>query len=225
MNTNTKKRWQSAYDSQDAPETLEGGLRQFNGYRHPRTYALLQSSIQQATRHWQNREVLDAGCGSGDTGSFLKGKNHVTGLDFSHQMLRHAQTIYPHVLLADVENLPVRNASYDGVLAVGVWQCLAPDTPFLSEVARVLRPKGEAVLGWVLNGDYLLYRKGVTFRLDPTVQLSLLTRPTIPDLLAQVGLDIVAWYSVLFPLGVYQNIPALLSSFLPAYTIRCKIKR
>ncbi|MBZ0305148.1 MAG: methyltransferase domain-containing protein, partial [Anaerolineae bacterium] len=186
--------------------------------RHPRTYALLQSSIHKATRHWQNFEVLDAGCGSGDTGRFLTDKNRVTGLDFSHQMLKYA--VYSRVLMADVEQLPFKRASFDGVLAVGVWQCLTPETPFLQEVTRVLRPNGEAVFGWILNRDYLLYRKGVTFRLDPEVTLSLLTRQHISLLLKQAGLQVIEFYAVLFPLGVWQL--RGLSPLVPAYTVRCK---
>lgn len=219
-----KLRWQNAYNRQTKPENLEGGIRQFNGYRHPRAYALLQTSIQKATRHWQNFEVLDAGCGSGDTGQFLQGKNRVTGLDFSHQMLSYAKQIYGNVLLADVEQLPVKSASFDGVLAVGVWQCLAPDTPFLHEITRVLRPNGEAVLGWILNADYLLYRRGVRFRLDPEVKLSLLTANNIAVLLEQAGLRIIDRYSALFPLGVWKV--RGLSPFVPAYTIRAaRIRR
>lgn len=224
MGLNTKKRWQNAYDAQADPDTLEGGARQFNGYRHPRTYALLQSSIQKATHTWQNRDVLDAGCGSGYTGRFLKEKNRVMGLDFSHQMLKHAKSTYQHVLLADVEKLPFQSRSFDGLLAVGVWQCLAPNTPFLREVARVLRPNGEAVFGWVLNADYLLYRKGVTFRLDPTVQLSLLNQRNIPGLLAEAGLEIIEIFPVLFPLGVLKmsHTPRWLQPLVPAYTVKCK---
>lgn len=219
-----KLRWQNAYNRQTEPENLEGGIRQFNGYRHPRTYALLQTSIQKATRHWQNFEVLDAGCGSGDTGQFLQEKNRVTGLDFSHQMLSYAKQVYGNVLLADVEQLPVKSASFDGVLAVGVWQCLAPDTPFLHEITRVLRPNGEAVLGWILNADYLLYRRGVSFRLDPDVKLSLLTAKNIAVLLEQAGLRIIDRYSALFPLGVWKV--RGLSPFVPAYTIRAaRIRR
>lgn len=214
----SKLRWQNAYNQQQDPDSLEGGLRQFNGYRHPRTYALLKSSIQKATHHWHNFDVLDAGCGSGDTGRFLTAKNRVTGLDFSHQMLKHA--VYPRVLLADVEQMPLKSQSFDGVLAVGVWQCLRPETPFLQEVARVLRPNGEAVFGWILNRDYLLYRKGVTFRLDPNVQLSLLTRQNISLLLNRAGLQVVELYAVLFPLGVWKL--RGLSPLIPAYTVRCK---
>jgi hypothetical protein len=104
-----------------------------------------------------------------------------------------------------------------------VWQCLAPDTPFLSEVARVARR--EVVFGWVLNADYVLYRRGVTFRLDPTVQLSLLSQSNIPALLQDAGLEITSIYPVLFPLAVLKmkHTPRWLRPFVPAYTIRCAV--
>jgi len=222
-----KSRWQVAYNRQLSPQELEGGVRQFNGYRHPRTHALLMNSLRKATRGWQNLNILDAGCGSGDTGSFLTANNQVTGLDFSQRMAHHAKQVYNRMTLGDVEQLPFADNSFDALLATGVWQCLAPDTPFLHEVARVVKSGGEAIFGWVLNRDYLLYRKGVTFRLDPQVKMNLLTATELPSLLAEAGLQITRLYSVLFPLGVInsQKAPLWLRSLVPAYTVHCRIEK
>lgn len=216
-----KARWRHAYDTQAHPDTLPGGIRQFNGYRQARLYALLRQSIQQATADWQGWRVLDAGCGSGDTGGFLAAHNSVTGVDFSRQMLHYAQRVYPSVALADVEALPFAAGSFDGLLAVGLWQCLPADTPFLGEVARVLRPGGAAVLGWVLNRDFLLYRGGVRFRLDPSVSMTLYAAGEIAPRLAAAGLRLTACYGALFPLGVVGRIPAFLRPFIPAFTVQC----
>jgi len=218
-----KSRWRRAYDTQAPPETLDGGIRQFNGYRQPRLYAMLGASLRQATATWQGRRVLDAGCGSGDTGGFLARGNKVTGLDFSRQMAGYARRVYGDVVVGDVEALPFADASFDGVLAVGVWQCLATDTPFLREAARVLRPGGQVVLGWVLNADYLLYRRGVRFRLDPAVPLSLLSAPQIAPLLAGAGLRVLRFYAAWFPLRVLAlgAVPRWLRPLVPAYTVVC----
>jgi SAM-dependent methyltransferase len=222
--THTKARWQAAYNTQSAPESLGGGLRQFNGYRHPRLYAMLMTGLRRATQTWQNWDVLDAGCGSGDTGGFLAEQNRVTGLDFSWQMAGYAQRIYERVTVGDVEQLPFERESFDGVLAVGVWQCLTPNTPFLAEAARVLRPAGQVVLGWILNREYVLYRRGVRFRLDPTVHLNLLTTTEIPYRLAAAGLQVERVYAAVFPLGVVglKHIPRWLATLVPAYTVLCR---
>lgn len=214
----TKRRWQTAYDQQSIAEGEN--WRDFNGYRSARTYAMLCTSITRATRDWHNWRVLDAGSGSGYTGQFLTQHNRVTGLDFSHTMAGHARSVYENVLVGDVENLPLPTNSLDGLMAVGVWQCLSPDTPFIQEAARVVRPGGEVVLGWVLNADFLLYRRGVHFRLDPTVELSLLTLDQMLSLASHF--DLIEIYAVLFPLRVLrlQQVPRWLRPFIPAYTLR-----
>jgi|GEM_PF-5318969 len=226
MTHSNKSRWQIAYNNQAAPDHLAGGFREFNGYRLPRTYVLLQHSIQRATATWRGQVILDAGCGSGDTGSFLTTHNTVTGVDFSHQMAFYAhQRHYPQTGVADVEHLPFRDQVFDGLLAVGVWQCLPPQSAFLSEAARVVRVGGEVVFGWVLNADYLLYRRGVHFRLDPEVELRLLDVPTMHHELAVAGLDVIEWYGVVFPFGVvrWQTVPRWASPFMPALTVRCRV--
>lgn len=214
-----KTRWQTAYNKQPLPSDSHEGWRGFNGYRHPRTYDLLHQSLRLATAEWRGWRVLDAGCGSGDTGGFLTAQNEVIGGDFSHQMARAARRVYPHVTLADVERLPFPADSFDGLIASGVWQCLPPESAFPAEIARVLRPNGQAVLGWVLNQNYLLYRRGVHFRLDPEVTMTLYSPAEIRARLAAVGLRVVALYGALFPLRLIKNPPDISAALFPAYTV------
>jgi ubiquinone/menaquinone biosynthesis C-methylase UbiE len=214
----TKFRWKAAYDAQAFPS--DGGWRDFNGYRHPRIYKLLIESLRRATSHWQDMDILDAGCGSGDTGGFLAEQNRVVGTDFSLQMGRAACRVYSEVALGDVERLPFAAASFDGLVASGVWQCLPMDSPFLSEAARVLKPGGELVLAWVLNRDYLLYKNNEPhFRLDPEVKLTLYTASNIPSQLAVAGLRLKRFYAALFPFAVVRGAPRWLRAFVPAYTL------
>jgi SAM-dependent methyltransferase len=213
-----KGRWQRAYDQQPPPESLDGGLRQFNGYRNARLYAMLQASLQRATAHWRGWRILDAGCGSGDTHRFLTAHNQIVGVDFSRQMARYAARHYAAVSVGDVEQLPFRTGQFDAVIATGVWQCLPTASPFLSELQRVVRPGGEVVLGWMLNREYLLYRRGVHFRLDPQVQLTLYSRPEIEQQLAANGWRVIQMQGALFPLGLV-GVAGLLRPFLAAYTV------
>ena len=220
-----KQRIQHHYESQPTPDAMAGGIRDFNGYRSARTYHLLIDSLQKAAQDWRDLDVLDAGCGSGDTGHFLAEHNRVVGLDFSRQMARFAKEHYPRVGVGDVEQLPFPNAAFDGVLASGVWQCLAPDTPFLSEVARVLRPGGRAVFGWMLNREFLLYRRGVHLRADPSVQLTRLSSAEIPRLLAEAGLQTEHLFPVVFPLGVFRlktRVPFVMRPLIAGYTVSCR---
>ena len=220
-----KRRIKHHYETQPTPDAIEGGVRAFNGYRTARTYHLLLDGLQKATRDWRDLDVLDAGCGSGDTGSFLAAHNRVVGLDFSRQMARFARNHYTRVGVGDVERLPFADASFDGVLASGVWQCLAQDTPFLQEVARVLRPGGRAVFGWMLNREFVLYRRGVRLRADPSVQLSLLSAAEIPHYLRDAGLRVENLFPVLFPLGIFRmggRVPFWMRPFAAGYTVLCQ---
>lgn len=223
-----KTRWQHAYDHQPQPESLEGGIRQFNGYRHPRSYALLQKSLHAATQTWRDALILDAGSGSGDTNAFLKkDKNRMVALDFSSQMARYArQRHHERVTVGDVERLPFAANHFDALIATGVWQCLGAESPFLSEAARVVRPGGEVVLGWALNRDFIPYRRGVHFRLDPAVELRLLDAEDIPAMLRAAGLKLLAIHVVIFPLGVVrvQQVPLWLRWISPAFTLRCGVR-
>ena len=226
--TSRKQRVRHHYETQPTPDIMSGGVRAFNGYRLPRSYDLLLSSLQKATRDWRDWDVLDAGCGSGDTGSFLATHNRVTGMDFSHQMARYAHKHYGQVSLGDLERMPFADASFDGVLASGVWQCLAPDTPFLNEVARVLRPGGQAVFGWMLNREFVLYwRRGVVLRAAEPIQLTLLGAAEIPRYLTDAGLQVVNMFPVLFPLRVFRvktRVPVLMRPLVAGYTVLCRVQ-
>ena len=220
-----KGRIQQHYDTQPTPDQIEGGVRAFNGYRKERTYALLLDGLRQATHDWRDWDVLDAGCGSGDTGSFLVEHNRVVGLDFSRQMAQFARQHYPRMNVGDVERLPFADASFDGVLASGVWQCLAPDSSLLTEVARVLRPGGRAVFGWMLNQEFVLYWNGVKLRAvdEPLMTLS---AADIVRHLSTAGLRVEHLYPVVFPVGVYRmgaRVPFWLRPLAAGYTIRCRV--
>lgn len=219
---NFKPQWRAAYENQAPPDQLVGGLRQFNGYRHPRSYALLLNSLKRAAADWRGLNILDVGCGTGDTHRFLAEHNRLVGLDFSAQMLRHAQKHNPRVALGDGEHLPFAANSFQAAIATGLWQCLPSDSPFLSELRRVVGDEGQLILGWVLNADYLLYRRGVRFRLDPDVSLTLYRFEGIKAALSAAGWRLIEVQTVLFPFGAMAGTLAaqIMQPFAPAYTLR-----
>jgi len=73
----------------------------------------------------QFEKALDAGCGSGDLSLLLsKYVNHVVGIDLSHSMINIAkrqkadqQKTNMDFLVADLENLPFREQSFDVVVS------------------------------------------------------------------------------------------------------------
>ncbi len=100
--------------------------------------------------------VLEVGCGPGTMfGDFLAaGFTQVHGIDVSPEMIRQArQRIAGHPLrdrcdlrIADVEQLPYGNESFDAVVAMGVLEYLPTYSRALLEIRRVLRRGGRVVL-------------------------------------------------------------------------------
>jgi SAM-dependent methyltransferase len=215
-----KLRWRAAYEGQAPPESLPGGLRQYNGYRQARLYGLLQSGLQALTADWAGRRVLDLGCGTGDTNGFLAARNQVWGADFSLQMLSYARQQYPALAQADAEALPFADGSFEALIATGLWQCLAPQNRLLHEARRVLRPGGDLVLGWVLNADYPLYWRGVQFRLDPSVSLSLWSWGDLRAAAQAAGFEFVRARAALFPVGNIGQVGGPWRYAAPAFSVR-----
>ena len=65
------------------------------------------------------------------------------------------------------ENFPFADNQFDRVVSIDVLEHLADDQPFLSELRRVLRPGGKAVVT-VPNGDIRLLANQVKWRLGMT---------------------------------------------------------
>jgi demethylmenaquinone methyltransferase / 2-methoxy-6-polyprenyl-1,4-benzoquinol methylase len=118
-----------------------------------RRYDLLNDLMSAGLhRRWKRRlvklagnphDVLDLCCGTGDIA--LRFGGNVVGVDFTHEMLRVAQTRNGriHWLRADALRLPFADASFD-VVSVGYGlRNLADLETGLREIYRVLRPGGK----------------------------------------------------------------------------------
>ncbi len=114
------------------------------GYRAPATAAeLLARHIAPGSR------VLDAGCGTGLTGSALRrvGFDTVHGADISAPSLQIAagKGVYRSLVRADLlKPLPFPSGTFDAAICVGVLSYIAGDELF-RELSRVTR-KGGALL-------------------------------------------------------------------------------
>lgn len=92
---------------------------------------------------------LDLGCGTGWNISVLRGleyKRKAIGIDLSDGMLRFAKLKNMNVVRGDAQQLPFEDASFDGILAKGVLHHLSDVEEGVSEIARVLKPGGMAVM-------------------------------------------------------------------------------
>jgi 2-polyprenyl-3-methyl-5-hydroxy-6-metoxy-1,4-benzoquinol methylase len=92
----------------------------------------------------------------------------VTGADVSEAMVELARRRVPEATLvvAPVEHLPFEDGSFDAVAALGVLEFAQDVDAALTELGRVLRPKGLAVVSWPnFGGLYTAWRGGVVYRL------------------------------------------------------------
>jgi SAM-dependent methyltransferase len=100
----------------------------------------------------RGQTVLEVGCGAGvDLARFAKGGATVTGVDLSSSAIDLAranfaqQGLTADLRVADGEQLPFAEASFDFVFAHGVVQYTANPQRLIDEVRRVLKPGGNAV--------------------------------------------------------------------------------
>jgi methionine biosynthesis protein MetW len=114
--------------------------------------------------------VLDIGCGPGIIAYSIKTKlgAQVFGVDcdstFIEQTKSKGLTVYNCNLEAD--KLPFSNASFDYVLCIEVIEHLSKPENCLSEISRVLKPKGELILS-TPNLAALQYRFSIISGRDP----------------------------------------------------------
>ena len=101
---------------------------------------------------YAGRRVLDVGCGAGvDLARFARGGAFATGVDLAPSAIALARANFAQQGLAgqwcvaNGEELPFADASFDFVFAHGVVQYTADPERLVGECHRVLRPGGEAV--------------------------------------------------------------------------------
>lgn len=84
------------------------------------------------------KRVVDLGCGSGITLSWLDGER--VGIDFSQDLLRNAHK-GPDYIVADVEATPFRDQSFDLAICLDVAEHL-PSLRVVEEAHRILADDG-----------------------------------------------------------------------------------
>lgn len=97
----------------------------------------------------KGKKCLDAGCGSGrySVAMALHGASSITAIDISESGLKEASTRaagFPQISFkqASVLDLPFEDASFDFVWSAGVIHHAGDFDKALSELTRVLRPRG-----------------------------------------------------------------------------------
>ena len=182
----------------------------------------LHSLFEQLVPPGHGKSALDVGCGTGHQVSELGDRGYdVSGVDGSDEMLVVARKLNPGTKFqrADVESLPYDTSRFDLCLSLEVLRYLPDSQPAISELARVLKPGGEALVTaiptWNLNGYWLVNRVAGALKPGGLVTLKQYFT-TVGELQRQFGragfatVDIHAVY-----LGPINWVERLMPSLLP----------
>jgi ubiquinone/menaquinone biosynthesis C-methylase UbiE len=94
-----------------------------------------------------NSFILDLGCGTGFSLNVLKKAGfNIIGLDISFEMLKYAKDKKFNVVLANMNNLPFKNESFDYLVSISAiqWSDIKDYSKVLDEIKRVI--KKEAII-------------------------------------------------------------------------------
>ncbi|MGI9301730.1 MAG: class I SAM-dependent methyltransferase [Gammaproteobacteria bacterium] len=151
-----QKQWDTdpcgAYTVDDVPtETLEY-YRAIRKHRYDE-YAPWMGEAMAFSR-WQDKDVLEIGTGVGSDHFRLASQgNRMTALDLSREHLRHTsrhlelEGLRTAAIYGDAEGMQLEDESFDLVYSFGVLHHTPDIARALSEVKRVLRPQGTAIIG------------------------------------------------------------------------------
>ncbi|WP_456487124.1 class I SAM-dependent methyltransferase [Candidatus Alkanophaga liquidiphilum] len=95
-------------------------------------------------------KVLDLGAGTCHYGlGFLAYGCEVLCLDISKKMVRAARQKDAHVIVGDIEKLPIKGGCVDAAICVNALRYVDAET-LIKEIKRILKPKGKMLL---VDGD------------------------------------------------------------------------
>ena len=112
----------------------------------------------------QGLRILDAGCGDGSVGAHLARTNTVAGIDFSPNMASLARKIGLFSLVADMEELPFAEESFDVVFSVEPVTLVENPQACLTSLARLVKPGGCMVVSVINSRSVLRCAVGGLYR-------------------------------------------------------------
>lgn len=148
--------------------------------------------------------ILDAGCGTGLVGRYLLDRYpylKVNGCDGSAHRLHEAKLQSredQEFFEGSLENIPLPNNSYDGVVCRYVFEHLPNPIQVAQEFYRIIQPGGWV---YIINFDGILFNlshqssklREYLSQLENTLPFDLCIGRKIPQLLTQVGFKSVVW--------------------------------
>lgn len=149
-------------------ESFEKVLKDLE-YQTPQIMAQFLSKIYGEDSH-PKLHILDAGCGTGLCGKFLKSYARFFGLDgvdLSAQMLKKAKAkkVYNHLYCNDIISfLQKKKSSYDLIVSADVLTYFGRLDSFFEQVQKSLKKHGRILFSFTANEedekDYVLHKSG-----------------------------------------------------------------
>jgi SAM-dependent methyltransferase len=106
--------------------------------------------LRQSIENKKGLKILDIGCGTGETLSFLKDylpKPILYGVDSSPVAINYTKKRgHKNILKVDAKKLPFGNNTFDYILLLDVIEHIEDDTAILVEAKRVLKKKGKIII-------------------------------------------------------------------------------
>jgi ubiquinone/menaquinone biosynthesis C-methylase UbiE len=141
--------------------------------------------------------VLDLGCGAGEfTGELARAQATPIGADVAEAALERARASHPELAFRLVPidgRLPFEDNAFDLVWASEVIEHVADTARWLSEVRRVLKPRGRLLLTTPSHGRLRVALHGVERFSEPLGDhLHLYTKRSLADTLSEFGFTEVA---------------------------------
>lgn len=140
--------------------------------RHARHADVMLQILRDSLPSEKDGLVIDLGCGTGFlTRGLVSAGYRALGIDVSEQSLRVMHEFLPtaSVVQADAGQLPLESECADAVLCLGAWRHLPSPDAAASEIARVLRPDGIAIVSYfppAFGGVFHLKRTWLRSRLS-----------------------------------------------------------
>jgi len=100
----------------------------------------------------ESNGIIDIGCGTGTFLGLIKqlvdGNSKLLGIDLSHEMIKIAHEKFPEIdfIVADSDNLPIKDQQFDRVLSVTHLQNLPEPEKTMSEIKRISKEDAQIAI-------------------------------------------------------------------------------
>lgn len=134
------------------PTVASPPLRYLEGFEESETPDLFHELAWQVCRPYlPGARLLDVGCWVGAFERLLDGRTRVVAIDRDAHAIRLARRRAPasaQFLIGDIHQLPLTDAQFDLILLNYVFEHIpaSQEVPLLTELRRVLRPRGRLVM-------------------------------------------------------------------------------